>query len=903
MKNKNKNWLSTCLMILAISALTVWLGVTMRQSLISNRQRETDYILHFYSEIIVTQLKDGLNEAKALAQIAGIADGVSVELFENAASPLLERKEVCYIYLFDGDTLVSAFPKEETKGQLGKDLRDFSYIYTMTKVTKDSVVEGPVVMDLEDGSQEVFLFLEPIAKNGVYLGEVAVALDSAYVMEQLNLDYLSQSGYDYELWRVDPQNGSKEVMAVSMDTVDFSHGAKISFYLPTQWNLSVQPKGGWISLYSHIVIIFLCLLMDLLLLLLLSLLQRQKEYRIKLKLSALLDIQTGLYNQIGFTAMLDEWLVKDSPVALFYLVFEGYNQVAQLIGPEEEEAFLRSIPERLRGFIKGPYIAGRLESGNFAVAVIKEMSEEQREIFARGLSLELLLKTNLNGKKLFLNAQYQHTSCLPQAGGAAKEISNLVQAYYARLSEESPVRMLTEKCRQLIEGRGDVTFDEYTDLEMMDLSKTFNQYRKQVEQLAYFDPMFNVGNRQKYLRDANMLISYDKKRQFHLYCVDIREFSQYNELFSAEVGDSILLEVINRLSRLFGSYLYRINGDVFLGLSLSSESEEAVAEKIQEILTKPATIGNASLALRVRVVVCQYPVHGSSPELLLEHIQSAVRYAKANGRKTVIYNEELDELFRTEADILHRLKSGIKQNTMEVWFQPIMNLEAGRFTSVEALMRLPDGQGGYYSAAQVISLAERSSIIEDLGDYVLRHACQFMHGWGEKLGIFRMGINLSVQQILLDNSAEHLLEMIREEGVSTDKITLEITESVLIQSIEQASVTLDKIREAGIHVALDDFGVGYSSLNYLSNLPVDVLKIDRSLTKQIATSPKQRALLHAIVEMAKINSLAVVAEGCEDSPEKEIISDSGVQFIQGYYYSRPLPEAELIRFLKEYQRR
>ncbi|WP_416390516.1 EAL domain-containing protein [[Clostridium] hylemonae] len=227
-----------------------------------------------------------------------------------------------------------------------------------------------------------------------------------------------------------------------------------------------------------------------------------------------------------------------------------------------------------------------------------------------------------------------------------------------------------------------------------------------------------------------------------------------------------------------------------------------------------------------------------------------------------------------------------------------MHLESGRYKAVEALVRLPDGKGGYFPAGQVISLAERNAMVEALGDYVLANACSFMREWGEELGVQRMGINLSVQQLLVGNSAEHLLQLISAANVEPGRITLEITESILIQSIDHAAETLEKLRKAGIHIALDDFGVGYSSLNYLSNLPVDIIKIDRSLTQQILTNEKQYALLRSIVDMSVINDLSVVAEGVESGAEQKMIASAGVQYIQGYYYARPMPGEELIVSLK-----
>ena len=311
------------------------------------------------------------------------------------------------------------------------------------------------------------------------------------------------------------------------------------------------------------------------------------------------------------------------------------------------------------------------------------------------------------------------------------------------------------------------------------------------------------------------------------------------------------------------------------------------------------SVGNTTLALQVRIIVCRYPVNGDSPETLLDCIQAALRLSKESGQKVVIYNDRLDEMVRTEANILHRLEDAIRQETLEVWYQPMAFLATGKCGAVEALVRLADGNGGYFSAGQVITLAERRGMVEKLGDYVLSHACRFMHTYGKELGLSHMGINLSVQQLFGGNSAEHLLKLIRESGVSTEQITLEITESVLIQSIEGASEILNKLRETGIRIALDDFGVGYSSLNYLSNLPVDVIKIDRSLTKQILTSEKQSALLHSIVDIAKINSLTVVAEGIETEEEQKKIFESGVQYMQGFYNARPMQEEKLILFLNK----
>ncbi len=888
--------------ILMILAVVTMIGTGMRREMLRIRQREAENTLFYYNEKIMLQLQGTMNAADALARTA-LATGLEdTSWFKRVSQTLLEREEVRFVGLFAGDTLISVQPETKYRLLEGHDLQDFSYAYTLAKVVGGLVVEGPCVLDFDPDQPSVFLFLQPVMDGKTYLGEAVVALDREYVLEQLDLEELSSRGYDYELWRVEPQNGAKEVIARTGKGIDFSNAQKTDFYLPSQWNLSIQPVDGWLSPAQATGLVLVCLLIFGLLLLLAYETYRRWHCERTVKAFQTIDAATGLYNQSGFTAELERWLLDGRGyVALFYFSLEGYGQAARRIGPEQESAFLKSIPHRLEGYIRSQFIAGYLGSGSFIIALREEMSTLEQEEFAKGLSLEMLLKFRIDGEKNFLMARYQYTQCRSGNGHAKREIESLIQTYYAHIKEESPIRMMTEKCRQLIDGKTDVVFDEYSDIEMTKLSKTLNHYRKQVEQLVYFDPVFNIGNRLKYFRDTDMLISYNSKRRFSLFCLDICGFSQYNQLFSTDVGDEIIHEMLRRLSRPFGSYLYRINGDVFLGISVSDEKADAFASRLWQMFSSPIMVGNISIPLQIRLVACQYPAHGSTPGALLEKIQSAMNFSKAMEQDIVIYNHALDETLRTEADILHRLNEAIRHKTLEVWYQPLMYIETSQFQAAEALVRLPDGKGGYFSAAQVISLAERNGIVEALGDYVLSEACTYMKSCGDKLGLNRMSINLSVQQLLVGNSAEHLLSLIHATGADPHRITLEITESILIQSMDHAVETLKQLRQAGIHIALDDFGVGYSSLNYLSNLPVDVIKIDRSLTKQILTNEKQYTLLKAIVEMSLVNNLLVVAEGVEVEAEQKLIASAGVHYIQGYYYARPMREKEVAHYLKAWR--
>lgn len=432
MKYFNNRKFIFCTAVLLSLTLTAVLGIVISRDFTKVLRNNAEQILHFYSENIRLQLQDTLNEADTLAQTALVMKESNTDWFKAASAELLKRKEVRYVSLIQDDTIASACPESEFASQEGKKLKDLSYFYTLAKVTKDLVVEGPTMLESSSGSQEVFLFLQPYLKHDVYMGEVVMALDLDYVLEQLNLDYLYQEGYDYELWRVEPQNGAKEVIDVSRENVDFSQGVKTTFNLPSEWNLSIQPASGWISSGQLAGIISLCVTVMLFMLIMTYSIYQMIIQRRALKQFTVKDRQTGLYNYAGFTAALDQLPGdEDTPVMLFYFVYEGYTQVSQLAGPDEESAFLQSIPLRLENFIQSPFLAGRLGDGNFAIAVCENMTEIQQKNFAMDLSLELLIKVTINGKKTFLTTSYQYTRC--QSGtGAAKEIASLIQSYYSQ---------------------------------------------------------------------------------------------------------------------------------------------------------------------------------------------------------------------------------------------------------------------------------------------------------------------------------------------------------------------------------------------------------------------------------------------------------------------------------------
>ncbi len=880
-----------------ISVLMLVASVTLSKRYKAIRESDAESILLFYRETILLQLQHRFNVAEPLAALLAFAPSCS-DCFDRAALNVLRDENVISVILLRGDAVAKVFPPSFRPAYQGKKIKELPYIYTLAKLTKNLLVDGPTT--LPDG-QPCFLFLQPVFSGDEYLGEVAVAFREEYIHEQLNLESLQGKGYDYELWRISPQTGNKEILTLSRG-VDFSHAVRESFYLPNQWTLSIQPVDGWISSFDYAVWFGGCALLGGLLFGIGYALMRIFQLREKLRAASKVDPVTGLYNRTGFIDRLDAWIGSGTEAfGVFLFMISDCQRISRTVDNTQTRAFLRGVPGLFAKYIKNDYLAGVMGDGCFVVAVREGMTTEQMSDLAQGLSLQLLWKVNLNGTKVFLEARYDYL-VYPQGGKTAEELlRNLFSQFYERLQSESPLRSLSEKCRLLVEGQTDVTFNDSSNLDIMQLSMALNQYRSHVEQLAYYDPVYAVGNRIKYLRDANMLISYNKKRRFSLFCIDISSFSNYNDLFNVQTGDAILREVSDRLKGPFGEYIYRISGDVFLGIGFQKEHPDDVAGRLREVLAMPIEAGGSMFTISVNIGVCTYPVHANTPEELLERVQVALRYAKRQGG-TVIYNSALMRLLRDEAAILRLLETSLKDGTLEVWYQPLMNLHTGTFTAVEALLRLRDAQGGLLPTDQVIAIAERNGLVVRIGEYVLRRGCAFMRRAGLGLGLSRVGINLSVQHFVVENCTDGILKAIRESGVEPNVVSLEITETVLIQSFDKIKDISMRLQKAGLRIALDDFGAGYSSLNYLSRLPVDVLKIDRGLTGSVMDSPKQHALLKAIVDMARINGMAIVAEGVETAEVRDIVQASGVDYIQGFFYAKPMPEEELILRLSTYQK-
>lgn len=297
--------------------------------------------------------------------------------------------------------------------------------------------------------------------------------------------------------------------------------------------------------------------------------------------------------------------------------------------------------------------------------------------------------------------------------------------------------------------------------------------------------------------------------------------------------------------------------------------------------------------------VALYPEDGEILSDVLQKADLALYEAKRSGKKTWRFCEAEAQAIAIENMVLKRaLREAIANGELSLHYQPLVNAQTGRVVSFEALLRWTSSIHGAVSPARFIPLAEESDTIRDIGKWVLEESCRFIRylsAMGN--GDVRVSVNISPRQLAADDFVALVSEVINCEGINPQQLEIEVTENVLIASLEDSTQKLSQLRDLGVHLALDDFGTGYSSLTYLRSLPVGTLKIDKSFVDQIVSDAGQVPFIGSIIQMAHVLGLTVVAEGVETEEQLNKLVECQCDFIQGYLFSRPVTEKEAIAFL------
>ncbi|MES9989520.1 MAG: EAL domain-containing protein [Candidatus Thiodiazotropha endolucinida] len=434
--------------------------------------------------------------------------------------------------------------------------------------------------------------------------------------------------------------------------------------------------------------------------------------------------------------------------------------------------------------------------------------------------------------------------------------------------------------------------------------------RKQAEELIkyqlYHDLLTNLPNRSLFRDRLNMAMAQSKRsgKKLAIMYLDMDRFKIINDSLGHYVGDELLKMVGQRLRSELreADTLARVGGDEFnLLVPEINDIQDArnLAEKILRLTLEPFIIKNEEIFISFSIGISIYPSDGDTKDSLIKHADIAMYKVKNAGKNGyAFYSEKMKAHFSQSLDIENGLRKAISTNELCLYYQPQFDINNGYMKGVEALVRWKHPEKGTIQPNEFISVAEESGLIIPLGEWVLRRACTDIKRWMEQEGIsLQLSVNISMQQLEMDQFVNKALKIIKRHQLPKDTLELEITEHAIMQDMEKAIDALTKLSHKGIRIAIDDFGTGYSSLGYLQNLPINTLKIDRSFVQGIKTS-EDNSIIDAIIAMAKGLNLNLIAEGVENQTQIDHLSRAGCGLAQGFFYSHPVPEDELLKFIK-----
>jgi Amt family ammonium transporter len=420
----------------------------------------------------------------------------------------------------------------------------------------------------------------------------------------------------------------------------------------------------------------------------------------------------------------------------------------------------------------------------------------------------------------------------------------------------------------------------------------------QIRHLAQHDPLTNLPNRALFNDQLEEMIERTVRRQStsSVILVDLDRFKDINDLYGHPAGDEVLKETAERLRAVVrpGDMVARLGGDEFavLQFDLAFASQAAdLAYRIVQMLSKPIVVGEGvkvRAGCSVGVAIC--PRDGIEGVKLITRADTALYHAKNRGRDCyAVFEEGMDADLRRRRLLEVDLVQAIEQEQFELHFQPRMEVATARVSGYEALVRWRHPHKGLISPADFIPVAERSGKIVKIGDWVIKQACRMA---AAKLHGAHVSVNVSPMQFREPRLVETVQSALTESGLSSERLEIEITESVLIDDDKRAIAMLKELKALGVKVALDDFGTGYSSLGYLSRFPFDVIKIDRSFVQGLGKDPNALAIVDTIMRLGRALNMRIVAEGVEQASELKLLGERGCDEIQGFLLGKPVPIAE-----------
>ncbi|MEZ4483107.1 MAG: EAL domain-containing protein [Syntrophotaleaceae bacterium] len=389
--------------------------------------------------------------------------------------------------------------------------------------------------------------------------------------------------------------------------------------------------------------------------------------------------------------------------------------------------------------------------------------------------------------------------------------------------------------------------------------------------------------------------------QLALLVIDIDRFKNFNDSLGHDIGDQVLWKVACQLRNGLREVdtLARIGGDEFVIVQenvVSQADVATVAKKVLSLLSQPISLRDRQLFLTASVGVSLYPHHAEDASSLLRKADRAMYQSKSKGGDCFsFFSVDDDDLVEERLFLENDLRQAVDRHELLLHYQPQIDLDSGRLVGVEALVRWQHAERGMISPGAFIPLAEETGLIVPIGEWVLRAACIQGRMWQQAgLPPVRVAVNISTWQVRQPDFVEMVEAILNESGFDPRLLELEITESAVMDNVQEAVRILTCFQQRGISLAIDDFGTGYSSLSSLQRLPLSKLKIDRSFIREVTSNPNDAALTSSVIALGRTMGLGVVAEGVETEEQLQFLREKDCAQVQGFLFSKPLPAREVV---------
>ena len=430
---------------------------------------------------------------------------------------------------------------------------------------------------------------------------------------------------------------------------------------------------------------------------------------------------------------------------------------------------------------------------------------------------------------------------------------------------------------------------------------------RQIEHMAHHDALTGLANRHvSKLRLAAAIAQARRSgEKVGVLFVDLDRFKHVNDALGHHVGDALLQSVSKRLLQLVreGDTVSRLGGDEFVVILNGIGDADAIGAlldtRLIPAMRQPHQVEGSTLYVSCSVGVAIYPDHGDDMDTLMRHADAAMYQAKSGGRDHArMFTPQMQEQQLQQLHLESDLRHAIERQELVLYYQPRVDAQSSRLNGVESLIRWQHPQHGLIAPDSFIPAAEESGLIVSIGAWVIREACRQQLAWREAgAGDIAVSINLSAIQLKSGGLVATLRDVLREFPVTPGQIEFELTESILMDNVDDTIATLHAIKELGFALSIDDFGTGYSSLNYLCRFPLDKLKIDMSFVQDIHGSPQNLAVTKAIIGLGHTLGLTVTAEGVESAADADVLRHAGCDELQGYFFARPMPQAHFMAWL------